>query len=299
MAISSNPKWQESEQLWLLGQVRPTVRAKQWVMDLFECIQRTRTFGLAAETAFWLFLSLLPLLAVAGFTAARLSLGKWHEVAPFVKTLPPAAQSLIGNELAKVSAWDGGTVGVLGVLTFLWLGSSGVHSIFDALEIESGAHRRWLPKRALALATCIGLSLSVALLAILGPGVEAALSDLGERMLGGAPLNESFATSGVVRGVLSFLILTGQTWCLFRIGIPKQVNASLPTLPGVLIAVVLQVLLSIAYTGYISTVGDGSAYTAGLTLVGLVLTALYLYVVALLIGATINRMLSPASPRCE
>lgn len=270
-------------------------RTKHWLAALFACIGRTRTFGLAAETAFWLFLSLLPLLAVAGFLAARLSLANWHEITPFVRTLPPAAQNLIGNELTKVSALDGETVGVLGVLTFLWLGSSGVHAIFDALEIETGAHRRWLPKRALALATCIGLSLSVAVLAILGPGMEAALGALGER----ARLNESFATSRILRAILGFLILTGQTWCLFRIGIPKQVNARMPTFPGVLVAAVLQVLLGIGYTGYISMVGDGSAYTAGLTLVGLVLTALYLYVVALLIGATINRTLSPASAPCD
>jgi membrane protein len=262
-------------------------------------MRRTRTFGLAAETAFWLFLSLLPLLAVAGFVAARLSLENWHRVMPMMKTLPPAATSFITAELTKVANRDGGTFSLVGLIVFLWLASSGMHAIFDALEIEAGSHRRWLATRALAIATCIGLSLSVALLALLGPGIEALLSELGQRMPFGKRFGESILASGVLRTAFSLVVLVGQTWALFWIGIPRAVRGSMPMLPGIAVTATLQIVLSIAYTQYIVTVGDGSAYTAGLALVGLVLTALYLYVVALLVGATVNRTLNRASPRCD
>ncbi|HTM46870.1 MAG TPA: YhjD/YihY/BrkB family envelope integrity protein [Polyangiaceae bacterium] len=264
------------------------VGARRWLSALVDCIQRTRTFGLAAETAFWLFLSLLPLLAVAGFTAARLLLDNWQGVAPIIKTLPPPAQAFIASELSRLSLWDGKTVGIVGVAGSLWLASSGVHAIFDALESETSTSRRWLIKRALALATCAGLSLSVALLALLGPGTEALLSNLGQRMPDGIRLSQSFITSRTIRAVAGFVILTAQAWCLLRIGIPKRARSNMPMLPGVVVAAVLQMALSIGYTNYLTTVWDASAYTAGLGLVGSILTALYLYVVALLIGVALN-----------
>ncbi|HEX2880220.1 MAG TPA: YhjD/YihY/BrkB family envelope integrity protein [Polyangiaceae bacterium] len=273
-------------------------RSKGWLAELLECIQRTRTLGLAAETAFWLFLSLLPLLAVAGFLAARLSLQNWHQVIPILEALPPAAASFVSNELTKVATWDQGTVSTVGILSFLWLASSGVHAIFDALEIETGAQRRWLVKRALAIATCTGLSLSVALLALLGPGVEALLGDLGQRTTSTVSLGNSIAANRPLRVALALLILAGQTWSLFLIGIPKATRRRMPVLPSIVATTVLQALLSVGYTAYISTVGDGSAYTAGLALVGLVLTALYFYVLALLIGAIVNRTLSQPHQRC-
>jgi uncharacterized BrkB/YihY/UPF0761 family membrane protein len=173
-----------------------------------------------------------------------------------------------------------------------------MHAIFDALEIETGAQRRWLLKRALAIATCTGLSLSVALLAFLGPGVEALFGNLGQRTATAVSLGNSIAANRVLRVALALLILAGQTWSLFLIGIPKVARRRMPILPGIVATTVLQALLSVGYTAYISTVGDGSAYTAGLTLVGLVLTALYFYVLALLIGAIVNRTLSQPHESC-
>jgi membrane protein len=256
---------------------------------------RTRTFGLAAETAFWLFLSLLPLLAVGGFVAARLSLENWSGVMPIVATLPPAARGFVREELTKLSMWDQ-TVGITASLTFLWLASSGVHAIFDALEVETATHRRWYQKRALAVVACLGLSLSMAALAVLGPGVQIALSDIGRRLpfLTGLP-----AAGPTIRVFLGLVVLVAQTSTLYWIGIPRQTRVRMPLWPGVLTTAVLQVALSFGYAMYLSTVGDGAAYTAGLTVVGLVLTALYLFVVALLIGATVNRMLGSFEPECH
>jgi uncharacterized BrkB/YihY/UPF0761 family membrane protein len=173
-----------------------------------------------------------------------------------------------------------------------------MHAIFDALEIETGAQRKWLAKRALAIAACLGLSVSVALLALLGPGVEALLGDLAQRSSTAVSLGKSIAADRALRVAFALLILAAQTWSLFLIGIPKAARRRMPILPGVVTTTILQALLSVGYTAYIATVGDGSAYTAGLTLVGLVLTALYLYALALLIGATVNRTLSQPHRRC-
>src|SRR5882672_3487458 len=149
-----------------------TVRPFVWLRDLYVCLDRTRTFGLAAQTAFWLFLSLIPLAAVAGLAAARISSEHWDRVNPLLRSLPVATRGLIQSELVKVSSWNGGTVSITAAIVFVWLGSSGIHALFDALELETGASRPWWKKRALSIATCFGLSITVAILAVLGPGLE-------------------------------------------------------------------------------------------------------------------------------
>jgi hypothetical protein len=73
-------------------------RALRWLHDLYLCMDRTRTFGLAAETAFWLFLSLIPLAAVAGLAAARISNDHWDRLNPLLTSLPPATRELITSE---------------------------------------------------------------------------------------------------------------------------------------------------------------------------------------------------------
>jgi uncharacterized BrkB/YihY/UPF0761 family membrane protein len=68
--------------------------------------------------------------------------------------------------------------------------------------------------------------------------------------------------------------------------------------PGAIVAVTLQAIVSVAYTYYVSRFGGGeAAYGASLAIVALTLTALYLFVLSLLVGAVINRRIgSPSAP---
>ena len=121
-----------------------------WTKELVRRLEETRALGVAAETAFWLFLSLIPLLAVMGMLAARFSLESWQEVAPFVSSLPYAGRQLVRTELRELATWNGGAVSLVSATVFVWLASSGMHSIFDGLELQVGASRGWVRKRVLA-----------------------------------------------------------------------------------------------------------------------------------------------------
>ena len=90
--------------------------------------------GLAAEVAFWLFLSLLPLVAVAGLIAAKLTVGHDAAVGSWLGAVPPSTRALVRRELAQLAASSGRTVGPVGTLIFVWLASSGIHSLFDAFD---------------------------------------------------------------------------------------------------------------------------------------------------------------------
>jgi membrane protein len=264
--------------------------AIRWLVGLYEDLDRTRTFGLAAETAFWLFLSLIPLFAAAGLVAARISTANWDRLTPILATLPSFTRALIQQELDRVARWNGGAVGITGAAVFLWLASSGLHAIFEAFEVEAVARRSWAKKRALALATCAGLALIVPTLAVLGPGLEHFVTML-------APGGQSFESSTLMdvgRAALSFTIAIGYVYALYLIGIPRPGHRHLTLLPGALVAVVLQAGMSLGYAFYLSRFTEQAAYGAGLGLVAVTLMALYIFALSLLSGAAVIRRLDSA-----
>jgi membrane protein len=259
-----------------------------WAKRLFCELGKARTTGVAAEMAFWLFLSLLPLAAVMGLVAARFAVGRWDMAWSILSTLPSSARDLISNELGRVAAWNGGKVGIVSALVFVWLASSGLHAVFEGLELETEAKARpWWKKRLLAVATAIGLSVGVALLAFLGVGV----TWISKWMGGALDLGALGVVQKIVRLVLGLAIATGLVAGLYRIALPPAVRKTMPTLPGAALAVALQTVLGVGYGFYIAHAGDGGAYQAGLAAIGVTMTALYLMCVSLLVGAEVNQMI--------
>ena len=129
-----------------------------WIKCLLGRLDANRALGLSSEMAFWLFLSLLPLAAVAGVVAAKLAVGNWSIAAPVLNSLPGATRELLSSEMGRMAAWNGGEVGPSAGAMFIWLASSGVHSVFDGLEIEANATPRpWWKKRIVAIVSCLAI----------------------------------------------------------------------------------------------------------------------------------------------
>jgi membrane protein len=282
----------------LAGWKRRLSHAGAWSKDVFVCLDRTRVLGLAAETAFWLFLSLVPLAAVAGLLAARFSTNNWSAVVPLLSSLPAAARQLVSAELINLATWNEGSVGVGSAAVFIWLASTGVHSIFDSLEIGTGISRPWWKKRLLAIGMCIVLPVVVALLAYLGPALQGAMGWLGRWI---PPLRATGAPTLAIR-LLHFCVSAGivlaYVCALYRVGIPPRARRGVPILPGALLAVALEILFGLAYAFYIAKAGDGGAYLAGLAVIGVTMIGLYLFTAALLVGAVVNRKVARGVETC-
>ena len=265
------------------------VRAREWIDPMMRGISRARTLGLAAEMSFWLFLSLVPLAAVAGLVAARLatrgSLG-----AGLLSSVPPDVRKMIETEVHQVANWQGSTVAPLAVGMFLWLAASGVHAVFDALEVQAGTSRPWWKQRLLALATCAALSTGVALLGLLAVGVGWIETLAGKAV----PLAGTGATVAgmLLRAVAGIAIGVAMVAGLYRVGIPRVARVRIPVLPGAMLAVFLIAGLGWGYRVYVSTTGTGDAYQGGLAVIGVTLMTLWLFSVALLLGAELNRLLA-------
>ncbi len=273
--------------------LRPTVwiaRARVWIDPMLRGVSRARTLGLAAEMSFWLFLSLVPLAAVAGLVAARVATARASLVGELLASVPPDARKMIEAQVQQVANWQGTTVAPVAVAMFLWLAASGVHSVFDALEVQAGVSRPWWKQRLLALAACAGLSAGVALLGLLAVG----LGWMGALAGRAVPVAGVGATvAGVVlRTVASLGIGVGMVTGLYRVGIPREARARIPILPGAILAVVLTAGLGFGYRVYVSTTGTGDAYQGGLAVIGVTLMTLWLFSVALLLGAELNRVVA-------
>jgi membrane protein len=262
-------------------------QAIRWAESMLSGVTQARTFGLAAEMSFWLFLSLVPLAAVVGWLAARVATSP-RLAAPLLETVPVEVRELLSRQVHRVAAWHGSTVAPAAALTFLWLAGSGVNAVFDALEVQSGTSRPWWKRRALSLATCVVLAVGAAAMGLLGVGV----GWIG-RLAGGAlppvvaALEHGFL-GDALRWVSAALIAVSMTAGLYRVGIPRKRGEHAPILPGALVSVALQALLGFAYGVYLTKLGGGGAYQAGLAVVGMTLTTLWLFSIALLLGVNLN-----------
>ncbi|APR86567.1 Inner membrane protein YihY, formerly thought to be RNase BN [Minicystis rosea] len=267
-------------------------RPLAWVRCLWDRMGASRSLGLAAEMAFWLFLSLLPLSAVAGLVTAKLAWAHGSTAAPVIDSLPWATRELLRTELAKVAAWKGGQVGLVSGVMFFWLASSGIHSVFDGIEVAGATPpRSWWKKRALALGTCVALSIGLALVAVLGYGLDWAWKVVSNASVLHVLTRVSQALGHAGRYAVSagivFVLVAG----LYRTALPRGVHRSMPIVPGAILATLLHISLGYGYGYYIKKVGDGGAYQAGLTSIAITLMALYLFCLALLIGIEINELI--------
>jgi len=257
-----------------------------WLVAFVRQVESSRTTGMAAELAFWLFLSLIPLAAVAGLVLARVAVGS--ERAPEVlASLPPETRELIQDQLAMVAAWNGGRVAAPAAVVFLWLASGGIHAVFDVLEVKAGVARQWWKKRLIALATCIGLSFGVAVIAFVVTGFDRALALVRGALPSELASSESdlHAFGRLAVGLAAAIALVIG---LYLVGVPSKVRRNRVVVPGAILAVGIQAILGYGYGFYLSKVGTHSAYQAGLSIIGVTMIALYMFSLALLVGAELN-----------
>jgi uncharacterized BrkB/YihY/UPF0761 family membrane protein len=129
-------------------------------------LQAHDALGAAASIAFWLFLSLVPLLVLLGFLLGQVARSKGVDalIAPILDIVPGTAEGVVGKEIQRLAGANA-SVAPVGVLGFLWTASSGFHNLMDVLETAVQVERRpWWKQRALAIGwVLLGLATACAL----------------------------------------------------------------------------------------------------------------------------------------
>jgi len=266
----------------------------QPLAEVVSGVTRRRTLGLAAEMSFWVFLSLVPLLAVAGFVAARVATAHPWGALSAMQAVPPPVRELVMKEADHIVRLRGGAMAPIAAATFVWLASTGVAAVFDALELQSGVKPRpWLAKRALAIGTCIALSVGGALIALLDSGVVWLEGVAGAHLPTWLVSLVHGPAGTVARWMVGAFVAVAMVSGLYRVGVPRTEGTRPHVLAGAVLAVVLMLALGFAYGFYVTKLGgSGSVYEAGLAAVGITLMTMWLFSIALLLGAQVNCVLA-------
>jgi membrane protein len=93
--------------------------------------------------------------------------------------------------------------------------------------------------------------------------------------------------------VIAIALVSALYWLAF----PPPARKQMRIVPGAVLAVALIVLLGWGYGTWITHVGTGGAYLAGLAVVGVTMITLYLFSFAILLGAELDRVLGARRAR--
>ncbi len=247
---------------------------------LLDRIRDARVVDSATAAAFWLFLSLLPIAAVAAMIVANIAIADVSVLESWFAAVPASARELFAEELHRVAALRHGAGAPLTAVVFIYLASTGIHAIFDAFDATTRCTRSWMHKRLLAIAVCFGLSVVVAIVGFVAGEVK---HDVSAALV-------NFFSHGVAGVITAFVVELALILTLFVIGVAPE-KRKLPIFPGAIVAASLHMIFAWSYVLYVENIGTGSAYEAGLATIGVTMTVVFLFTLALLLGVTVNAVL--------
>ena len=246
--------------------------------------------GLAAQTAYYFFFSLFPLIL---FAAPLLGLlGDKQEMVQGIMnhlagTLPGDALELVRGVVQDVVLAEGapGLMSV-GAILAAWAGSNIFNGLIDALnrayDVEEG--RVWWKKRLLALASVVaaGAVLLVATAIMLG---GAQIAEWVGRQLG---LGDSAVTLWtVVQYPIALAMLIGTAWMIYYF-LPNIRQDKTQVLVGAIVATLLWIAVTLLFRAYVVNFGSYSKTYGTVGGVIALLTWMYLSMLVLLIGGELN-----------
>lgn len=251
---------------------------------------RYRATGLAAEAAFFLLLSLPPLLlglvAGAGFGSRWLGEGTLTRMRDALETwsltflTPETVQEVIMPTFEQTLAAGRPDILSFGFLVALWSGSRALHIFLDAIAIMygQGGDRGPLHARLLSLTAYVLSMLTMGLtlpLLLIGPGyLQRWLPPEVEPLIG------LYWPLVALVGIVS---LTG----LFHVATPER-SPFFRDLPGALLTVIIWVVSSTLIRRWAEVATGGPSVFGPLTVPIILMVYLYFLAFAVLVGAALN-----------
>ena len=209
------------------------------------------------------------------------------------RTMPWDAYRLLAEEIKKIISQSTGALITFGMLGTLWAASSGVVSIMDALNraYEVRETRSFVKRHLMAL----GLTVALAMLAILGAGLLVACDRIAVLLYEWLPLPwmKGFGIAFGIVGGLAGMFIGLEIMFYFGPNVenPKWYWAT----PGSLAAVVIWIAISFGFSEYLRF-GTSYSVTYG-SIGGVMVLMLWLYILglAIVIGGEMNSEIAKAA----
>jgi membrane protein len=254
-------------------------------------------FGNAAKLAYYFLLALFPLLifltSIIGLVLGP-GTGLRHALFNYLsQVMPSAAFELIDKTMLEVSNASGAGKISFGLLAALWAAASGVGAMMDSLNsaYDSAETRSWWKQRLVALVLTVALSVLIigAVVVIFGG------SRIAEHLGASYGFSDAFVITWKILQwpiALAFMLLA---FALIYYFAPDLNRKWKWITPGSVIGVVLWLLVSFAFKGYLHFFNSYSKTYGSLGAVIVLMLWLYLTGAAVLVGGEINAEIENAA----
>ena len=243
---------------------------------------------MAAGVAFYAFLSLVPTLIAATLVYGLVTSPQdvQRQVKDLASVLPQDAANLVGGQMTELASAKSTGLGiglVISLALALWSASGGTGNLITAVNVayDEKETRNFIKKRGLALLLTVGaiivFVLTASLVAVF-PAVANALNIGGILRVGLEAL----------RWVVLLAVLMAALAVLYRLAPDRDDPKFKWTSVGAVVAVVVWVVASVVFSLYVNNFGSYGKTYGALAGIVILLTWLWLSVVAILLGAEIN-----------
>jgi membrane protein len=258
--------------------------------------QQDNGMGLAAQLAYYFFLSLFPallfLIALASFLPADDLIGR--VVTMLQGVAPPEVITIIRDQLAKIAEGEQSGLLTFGVVAAIWSSSAAMVAIIDALnrayDVEEA--RPWWKQRLTAVLLTVGVALFVLVafaLVVAGPQVA-------DWVAARAGFGTVFTwTWKIVQWPIVFALITTAIGFIYYFA-PDVDQDYVWITPGSLLATVLWLAGSLAFRFYVVNFGSYNETYGAIGGVMVLMLWLYLTGLVIIMGAEMSAEIEHASP---
>ncbi len=242
----------------------------------------------AAGVAFYAMLALFPaitaLISIYGLIADPQEVQQ--QIDDLAGGLQGGAGDLIADQASSIAQAGTGALSVglaISILAALWTASSGMHGLMQALTVANNEEetRGFFKRRAIALALTL-LGMVVAILAIgVVVGVPIAMEFVGLGAVGEWAIR-------ILRWPLIAVVIAGMLAVIYRYGPDRDEPQWRWVSGGAVLATVLWLLGSIAFSVYVSNFGSYNETYGALGAVIVLLLWLFLSSFVVILGAEVN-----------
>ncbi|MCL2822359.1 MAG: YihY/virulence factor BrkB family protein [Polyangiaceae bacterium] len=242
----------------------------------------------ASAMAFWLFLGLVPLVAILGWSLAKYSGTQFRQ--PIIDSIthvtPEPALELVNEQMRRL---EGSTEAIapLSVLGFLWIASGGIHTAIDAIQkAQTGRERGWIYNRALAL----GFVFALMLAAISSTTLHVVASPTWREVIRGVQVEDTFTTIWQYASLpTSTMVAVLGCAAFFRLSMIKTDSSIRKRVwPGALVTGASWVTVSWGFSLYARTIGRYPVFYGSLAAVALLMLWLWIVSFLVLLGSEVN-----------
>jgi membrane protein len=257
-------------------------------------IDHDNCLGLAAQLAFYFFLSLFPallfLVALIGYLPVDNLLAQLLQALGTIA--PSEVLALLRAQLDEVARGSYGSLLTLGILGAIWSSSAAMVAIIDALNhaYDIDERRPWWRRRIVAIVLTVALALFIVtslVLVIVGPGVASL-------MAAWVGLDPAFSLVWAIGRwpLMIFLVVLGVD-LVYHFAPNRRVRWMWIT-PGSVLATGMWMVSSFAFKWYVTNLANFNATYGAIG--GVVVLLLWFYVsgLAILIGAELNGVIEEA-----